>query len=80
MRLNFYAVYSGAPKTHGHACIARAADKTGALKAARSNGIVLSRSAYAEQLTVQRYADILRGCGMKVSGVPEQMELMTGAT
>jgi hypothetical protein len=27
-------------------------------------------------LTVQAYAAILRGCGITVSGVPEQMELM----
>jgi hypothetical protein len=41
-----------------------------------SNGIVLARSAYAVPLTVQAYAAILRGCGITVCGVPEQLELM----
>lgn len=75
--LQFFAVYSGAPKTRGHCCIARARDKAHALHAARSNGITLTRAAYAEPLSVQRYAEILRACGLKVSGVPEQLELMT---
>ncbi len=74
--ISFFAVYSGLPKARGHACIARAADPTGALKAARSNGIAISRSAYARRVTIQEYADILRGCGLTVSGVPDQMQLM----
>jgi len=77
--LTFFAVYSGDPKSRGHACIARARDAAHAVRAARSNGITLTRSAYARALTVQEYADILRGCGFKVSGVPEQMQLLTSA-
>jgi len=76
--LSFYAVYAGRGRP-GHACIARARDAAHALRAARSNGIVLTRAAWAEALTVQQYAKILRTCGLKVAGVPEQMEMMTGA-
>jgi hypothetical protein len=74
--LGFFAVYAGRDKARGHTCIVRARDKAHALRGARSNGIVLARSAYAVPLTVQAYAAILRGCGITVSGVPEQMELM----
>jgi len=74
----FFAVYSGREKSRGHACIARAKDKTEALRAARSNGITMTRTAYAEPLTVQQYAAILRAAGLKVSGVPEQMQMMEG--
>lgn len=74
--LGFFAVYSGCDKARGHTCIVRARDKAHALRGARSNGIVLTRAAYAVPLTMQAYAAILRGCGLKVSGVPEQMEMM----
>lgn len=74
--LGFFAVYTGRDRVRGHSCIARARDKSHALKVARSNGIMLSRAAYALPLTVQEYADILRSCGLKVSGVPQQMEMM----
>lgn len=77
-RLGFFAVFSGREKQRGHACIARAIDKAGAIRAARSNGIQVTRTAYAEPLTVQQYAGILRGAGLKVGGIPEQMEMMTG--
>jgi len=75
--MKLFAVYSGLPKVRGHTCIARAKDPAHALRAARSNGIQLARTARAEALTVQDYADILRGCGhgLKVSGVPQQMRL-----
>jgi len=76
MKLQFFAVYSGAPKSRGHLCIARAKDKSAALAAARSNGLILTRSAYAHPLTVQQYADHLRSAGVKVSGVPEQLTMM----
>lgn len=78
MSLQFFAVYSGEQKSRGHACIARARDKAHAVRAARSNGITVTRAAYAVALTVQAYADLLRGAGLKVSGVPEQLQLMTG--
>ena len=71
----WFAVYSGRGRP-GHACVVVASDKVSALKTARSNGIVLERAAWAEPLTIQRYADMLRGCGIKVSGVPEQLALM----
>jgi hypothetical protein len=76
--LQFFAVYSGIPNTRGHCCVARARDKAHALKVARSNGITLARQAYAQPLTVQAYADILRACGLKVGGVPEQLTMMEG--
>ena len=75
--MHYFAVYSGHEKARGgHVCIARAADKVCAVKAARSSGLSLLARAYAMPLTVQQYAEILRGCGLKVSGVPEQMQLM----
>lgn len=80
MSLTFFAVYSGREKARGHACIARARDKAHALRCARSNGIQITRAARAEPLTVQQYAAILRGAGLKVSGVPEQMQLMEAAS
>lgn len=76
MSLQLFAVYSGHPASRGHACIARAEDKAKAVRAARSNGIQITRAAYARPLSVQEYAGILRACGLKVSGVPEQLQLM----
>jgi hypothetical protein len=73
----FFAVYSGRDNARGHACIARAKDKAEALRAARSNGIQITRAAYAVALTVQQYAALLRGAGLQVAGVPEQMELLS---
>jgi len=73
--VNLFAVFSGRPGVKGHSCIARANDAAHALRAARSNGIQLAHTAYAQPLTVQEYADILRGSGIKVSGVPQQMKL-----
>jgi len=72
----FFAVYSGRDKARGHACVARAKDKAEALKAARSNGVMITRAAYAVALTVQQYAEILLGCSLKVDGVPEQMQFL----
>ena len=74
--LGFFAVYHGKDKSRGHACIARARDKAHALRAARSNGIQITRAAYAVPLTVQQYAGLLRGADLKVGGIPEQMEMM----
>ena len=75
----YFAVFAGRDRVRGHSCIARARDKTHALKVARSNGIMLTRAAYAQPLSVQEYAAILRACGLKVSGVPEQLEMMSCA-
>lgn len=72
----WFAIYSGRG-CPGHSCVVVACDKVAALKAARSNGIVLERGAWAEVLTVQRYAEMLRACGLKVGGVPEQLTLMS---
>lgn len=73
--MNLFAVYSGNPKSRGHLCVARAESPAKALRAARSNGLSLTRQAYARTLTIGEYADILRACGLEVRGVPQQMRL-----
>ena len=75
-KLGFFTVYSNLPKSRSHLCIARARSKSDAVKTARSQGFQLGRGAYARALSVQEYAAILRGAGLKVSGIPEQLQLM----
>lgn len=74
--MHYFAIYTGQPRARGHACIARAQNAAHALRAARSNGITLARTAHARALTVQEYADMLRAAGLTVTGVPEQLQLM----
>lgn len=76
--MKFFAVYSGVAGVCGHLCVARADDCRRALRAARAQGLTLARGAYAEPLSVQAYADMLRSAGLKVCGVPEQLQLMEG--
>lgn len=73
--LQFFAVYSGTPKSHGHLCIARTVGPREAVKAARNLGLTLSRHAYARRISLTQYAEILRSAGVKVQGIEIQREL-----